>query len=127
MADLQALAEQIADAINTVPEQNATAGIPDNINTPMVTVEPDLVDWTSGTYGRGFEPWSFLVRVLLGIGLNSETQKARNEYLGGSRDIKDAIEANVPSSFVSSARKFDAWTYANVEYLGVEFVVDVIA
>ena len=129
MADLAALREQIADAANTgQPDPVILPYIPDQIQTPVGMVEPDYVDWSEGAFGRGAEPWSFLIRILFSLtGGNMEAQMARDEYLGGVRDIKDAVEAQIPNAFVSSARKFDAWTYAETDYLGVELVVDVIA
>lgn len=129
MADLAPLRAQIADAANTgLPDPIVLPYIPDQIQTPVGIVEPDLVDWSSGAFGRGAEPWSFLIRFLLSLaGGNLEAQIARDEFLGGAKDIKDAIEVAVPTAFVSSARKFDAWTYAEADYLGVEFTVDVIA
>ena len=129
MADLAALRQQIADAANTAqPDPVVLPYIPDQIQTPVGMVEPDYVDWDEGGFARGAEHWYFLVRILLSLaGGNVEAQIARDEFLGGARDIKDAIQAAMPNSSVSSARKFDAWTYAETEYLGVEFTVLVIA
>lgn len=128
MADLATLRQEIADAINTLPDIRAWPYIPDTPQPPLVIVEPDVVDWSQGAYQRGAEPWTFFVRALLSLaGGNVAAQKTRDEFFGGIRDIKAAIEANVPSTFVSSARKFDAWTYAEIDYLGVEIVVEVIA
>lgn len=128
MADLAAIRQQLADAMNTLPDIRAWPYIPDQIQTPTVIVEPDFVDWSEGAFARGAEPWSFLVRVLLSLaGGNVTAQKERDTYLGGLHDVKDAIQTAMPNAFVSSARKFDAWEYAGVQYLGVEVVVDVIA
>jgi len=127
MADLAAIRQQIADAMNTLPEMRATPYIPDQVQPPAVIVEPDYVDWDAGGMARGAEHWYFLIRVLIGLANNTAAQKNRDEYLGGGRDIKDAVQAAMPNSSVSSARKFDAWTYAGVDYLGVEFAVLVIA
>lgn len=130
MADLAALREQIADAINAgQPDPIAVPYIPDQIQTPVAIVEPDQVDWSSGAFARGAEPWSFLVRILLSLsGGNVEAQKLRDEFFGGpARDIKDAVESVMPNAFVSTARKFDAWEYSQVPYLGVEIVIQVRA
>ena len=130
MADLAALRQQIADAINAgLPDPIAMPYIPDQIQPPVAIVEPDYIDWDEGGMARGAEHWHFLVRVLLSLaGGNVAAQVARDEYLGGpARDIKDAIQAAMPNSSVSSARKFDAWEYAGSQYLGVEFAVLVIA
>jgi len=127
MADLAAIRQQIADAMAPLPDLNAWPTIPDQIQTPCALVEPDYVDWDAGAYARGAEHWYFLIRVLIGLANNTAAQAERDTFLGGSRDIKDAIRAAMPNASVSSARKFDAWTYAGVDYLGVEFAVLVIA
>jgi hypothetical protein len=128
MADLIALRQQIADAIAPVmPDVNVWPDVPDQIQTPCVVIEPDFVDWASGAFARGAEPWTFLARVLVGTVYNQAAREMRDSFLGGTRDVKDAVEAQVPSCFVSSARKFDAWTVAEIDYLGVEIVIEVTA
>jgi hypothetical protein len=127
MADLAALREQLADAMSTLPDVNVSAYLPDQMHPPAVVIEPDEVDWSAGAFARGAEPWTFLVKVLLSLVNNSAAQAARDEYLGGARDIKAAIETRMPGAFVTAARRFDAYDYAGVTYLGVEFVVNVYA
>jgi hypothetical protein len=127
MADLAALRNQLADAMSVLPDVNVSAYLPDQLQTPAVVVEPDTVDWSQGAFARGAEPWTFSVKVLLALVNNSAAQVARDEYLGGARDIKAAIETRIPGAFVTAARRFDAYDYAGITYLGVEFVVNVYA
>jgi hypothetical protein len=126
--------EAMADAINTINGLKAHPRVPGQVHTPCAIVEPGEVDWRTAQQ-RGHDKWDILIRVLLGTVSNEAAQLARDEFFdrGGPKDIKDAIEAHVPlrdgtaaqDVFVAQARKFDAWTYAGVTYLGVEFLTEV--
>jgi hypothetical protein len=134
MADLAAVRTGLADAINTLPGVRAWAYPPDQIQAPAILVEPDEVDWATA-FGRGHEAWRFMVHVLISTVNNTASQKARDEFLGGISDLKDAIEGYMPlhdgtvaaSVFVRSARRFNAWKYGETTYLGVEVVVEIRA
>lgn len=134
MADLALLRTEIAAAVNTIDGLTAAARVPGQVHPPMAVVEPGEVDFT-GAMQRGHDKWDMLVRVLIGTASNEAAQIARDEFFGTAKDIKDAIESHVPlrdgtaaqDVFVKSARKFDAWTYAGVAYLGVEFLVEAYA
>jgi hypothetical protein len=134
MADLAAVRHGLADAINTLSGARAWAYPPDQVQAPAILIEPDEVDWATA-FGRGHEAWRFMVRVLVATAHNTAAQKARDEYFGGVSDVKDAIEGYPPltngvaasSVFVSRARRFDAWKYAETTYLGVELVVEIRA
>ena len=97
-------------------------------------IEPGEVDFRTSMQ-RGHDKWEMWVRVLIGTAFNEAAHKQRDEFFGGVKDLKDAIESHVPlrdgtaaqDVFVSRARKFDAWTYQGTAYLGVEFTVDVYA
>lgn len=134
MADLSALRHGLAAAINTLGDVRAWAYLPDQVQVPAVLIEPDAVDWTTA-FARGHESWTLLVRVLVSTSHNTAAQKARDEYFGGVLDIKNAIEGYAPlkdgtvaaSAFVRRADRFDAWTYAEITYLGVNLVVEIRA
>ncbi len=134
MADLAAVRAGLAAAINTTGGARAWAYPPDQVQAPAILIEPDEVDWRTA-FGRGHEAWRFMVRILVATAHNTAAQKNRDTYFGGIADIKGAIEGYAPlkngtvaaSAFVSSARKFDAWKYAETTYLGVEVVVEIRA
>lgn len=113
------------------------AAHPDNprqIHAPCAIVDVQDVDFRTAMQ-RGHEKWTLLVRYLCGTASLDAANTERDRVFGGSKDIKDAIEGHVPlrdgtaahDVFVAEARRFDAWEYAGVTYLGVEFVVDVYA
>lgn len=126
--------EAVAAAVDTIEGLSGHARVPGIIHTPCAIVEPNEVDWRTAQQ-RGHDKWEFLIRVLLGTASNEASQLARDEFFdrGAAKDIKDVIESHVPlrdgtaaqDVFVARAHKFDAWVYAGVTYLGVEFVVEV--
>lgn len=133
MADLAALRAAVADALSTVDGLTGHATNPGQLHAPCALVEPQDVDFT-GAMMRGHDKWTFLVRVLCGSASNEAGQLARDAYFGTAKDIKDAIEGHLPlrgeiaqDVLVRGARKFDAWEYSGVVYVGVEFVVEVYA
>lgn len=136
MADLDLLRDAVGDALeavmgDTVQVQRRPGGI---VHAPAVIIEPGEVDWRTSMQ-RGHDKWELLIRVLIGTAMNEGAHKARDEFFGGARDIKDAIESHVPlrdgtaahDVFVKAARKFDAWVYQGTTYLGVEFALDAYA
>lgn len=134
MADLAAVRKALADACSTITGLTGYATNPGQLHPPAALVEPQEVDWRTAM-GRGHDKWTFLVRVLVASTSNEAGQKARDEFFGTAKDIKDTIEAHAPlrggaaaqDVFVAEARKFDAWEYNGTPYVGVEFVVEVYA
>lgn len=134
MADLEAVRQAMADALNTLPEMRAWPQVPDQLQSPAAVIEPDEVDWSTAMQ-RGHDKWTMLVRILVGIANSRAAQIERDKHFGGVKDVKDALESHVPLKdgtvahdvFVSRARKFDTWTFGESVYLGVEIVVDVYA
>lgn len=134
MADLAVIRNAIGDALDDIEgiQVQRTPGA--MVHPPCVVVEPGEVDFAEA-FQRGHEKWEILVRVLIGTAFDSAAHQQRDEFFGGVRDIKDAIEGHVPlrdgtaaqDVLVRTARKFDAWVYQATSYLGVEFAVDVYA
>lgn len=133
MADLAAIRQAIADAL-TAAGHVAHPDSPEQLHPPAALVDVQDVDFRTAMQ-RGHEKWTFLVRYLCGTASLAGALKERTAVFGGAKDIKDAIEGHVPlrdgtaahDAFVAEARRFDAWEYGGVTYLGVEFVVDVYA
>lgn len=134
MADLAAVRQGIADAINALDGVTAYPRTPGTIHTPCVIVDTEEIDWRTAM-GRGHDKITCLARVLIGMSSGEAAQVERDAYFGGVRDIKDAVESHVPLSdgtvaqgvFVSTARKFDSWQLADQLYLGVEILMEVYA
>jgi hypothetical protein len=136
MADLKAVREAVADALDSIDGLHSHARVPAQIHTPCAIVEPSEVDFRTSMQ-RGHDKIDLTVRVLLGTASHEAAQLARDEFLdaGSARDVKDAIESHDAlrdgtaafDVFVARARKFDAWTFSGVVYLGVEFLTEVYA
>ena len=127
MADLSAIRDALGDAVDSLGDaalrcSGAPAG---SRPRPCVVIEPGECDWRTSMQ-RGHEKWDCSIRVLLGSTLNEAAHRERDQFFGGVRDLKDAIEGHVPlrdgtaaeDVFVARARKFDAWTYQGTTYLG---------
>jgi hypothetical protein len=133
MADLAAVRDAVADSMAGL-DVTVHPRLPDQLQTPCIVVEVDGVDWATAM-GRGHELWTLLLRVLVGTVNNTAAQEARDEYFGGVRDVKDAVESYAPlkngtaaaSAWCRNAQKFDGWEYAGIGYLGVEIVVEIRA
>lgn len=138
MADLSAIRVALGDAIEATDRGAGTLTVQRfpgaMVHAPCVVIEPGEVDWRTSMQ-RGHEKWEMLVRVLVSTTFGEAAHRNRDEFFGGVRDLKDAIESHVPlrdgtvahDVFVRTARKFDAWVYQGTSYLGVEIAVDVYA
>lgn len=133
--DLATVRNAVGDALEAALEGVQVQRRPGaQVHAPAVLIEPGEVDWQTSMQ-RGHDKWELLVRVLIGTAFNEGAHIQRDDFFGGLRDIKDAIEGHVPlrdgtaaqDVFVKRARKFDAWTYQGTAYLGVEVTVDVYA
>jgi hypothetical protein len=136
MANLQKITQSIADAINGLAGGVRAWGYPpDQIQPPSVVIEADRVEWANTAMGRGHENWTLLARVLIAPINNRAAQLERMSYFGGVNDIKDVVDSWPPlndgtvaeSVLVREARKFDAWEYSGVLYVGVEILIEVMA
>jgi hypothetical protein len=133
MADLAAVRDAVAESMAGL-DVTVHPRLPDQLQTPCIVIEVDGVDWATAM-GRGHELWTLLLRVLVGTVNNTAAQEARDEYFGGVRDVKAAVESYAPlkdgtaaaSVWCREARKFDGWEYAGIGYLGVEIVVEIRA
>lgn len=138
MADITAIRDALGDAVETLSTTTNPLAVQrfpgGQVHTPCVVIEPGEVDF-SGSMQRGTEKWEFWVRILVSTAFGEGAHRDRDKFFGGVFDVKDAIESHVPlrdgsvahDVFVHRARKFDAWTYQGVAYLGVEVTVDVYA
>lgn len=134
MADLAAVKQGIADAINTLDGVTAYARQPGIINAPCVLIDTEEIDWRTAMQ-RGHDKFTIVARVLIALANQEGAQIERDKFFGGVKDIKDAVESHVPlrdgtvaqDVFVATARKFDAWELSATLYLGVEIVMEVYA
>jgi hypothetical protein len=136
MADLSAIRDALGDAVESLGDSALSVQRRPGamVHAPCVVIEPGECDWRTSMQ-RGHEKWDMLIRCLNGTAMNEAAHIERDQFFGGVRDLKDAIESHIPlrdgtvaqDVFVARARKFDAWTYQGTSYLGVEILVEVYA
>lgn len=135
MANLKDIRDGLETRLATIAGLRAHDTIPDQINVPCAIVgAPETIQYDH-TMGRGTDRYTIPVRVYAGRASERAGQDKIDGYLAGSgaNSIKAAIEADrtlggvAHSTRVTEARGYGTYPIAGVEYLGVEFVVDIIA
>lgn len=135
MARLSAIRDGLKANLQTIAGLRAHETIPDQVNTPAAVVGVPKVDYDV-TMARGADKVTIPVRVYASRASERSGQDKLDEYLDstGANSIKTAIEsdptlgaANAHVTRVVSAGEYGVYTIAGVEYLGVEFIVEVIA
>ena len=126
MADLAAIRETLADALNTLPDMNAYPRKPGTINPPCWIVEPALVSWET-SMGRGVEQWSFDLWGLCGLASSEAAELQLEKWFGGIQDVKDAIQSAPLQVFARQAERFDGIQIGQVTYLAVKVQTEVLA
>lgn len=126
MADLAAIRQTLADALNTLPDMNALPRRPGQINPPCWIVEPALVSWET-SMARGVEQWTFDLWGLCGLAASEGADLQLEKWFGGIQDVKDAIQAAPLQVFARQAERFDGIQIGNVVYLAVKVQTEVLA
>ena len=95
MPDLVAIREGIADALNAIPELQASPYMLSNPTPPSAHVFPDEVDYDQ-TMGRGHDDWFMTVQAFVGMITDIGAQKRLDLMLNpaGAYSVKAAIEAD---------------------------------
>lgn len=107
--------------------------VPDNVNPPCAFVAlPERILYDE-TYGRGADSYTLLIRLYVNRIVDFDSQVKLDAYLAasGPESVKTAIEGDrtlggaVQSLHVVEARNYGPYQAStDVQYLGVEFVVD---
>ena len=135
MADIATIQAGLAAQLATIPglraqaDQLDTAAIPGAIVGLPTGVEYDTV------MARGADTYSFIVRVITGRASERTAQQLLGLCASGTGDwsIKAAIEGDptlsgsADTTRVQNASGLGVYQYGDIEYLGVEFAVEVIA
>lgn len=134
MASMSAIREGLATNLRTISGLRADV-VPAGINPPVAVVGfPEDIDFDL-TYGRGADTWTIPIQVLVSRASERAGGDLLETYLDstGASSVKTAIESDpdlggvVDSIRVVRARRPGKYVIDDVEYLGVEFVVEVIA
>lgn len=136
MASLTDIRNGLKDRLATIPGLNTYATAPGSVEAPagIVVLPTDFLAFDS-TMGRGADDFTLVVLLLVSKADDNLGQINMDPYLAGegASSVKAVIEADptldgvAHFARVASARNYGPVEYANVQYLGVELVVEVTA
>lgn len=135
MPDLSAIREGLADALQAIPELQASPYMLANPTPPSAHVVPDEVQYDQ-TMGRGHDDWFMTVQAFVGIATDIGAQKRLDLMLNpsGAFSVKAAVEADVTlGATVDDVRVESCTGYRTYEMadgshvLGAEWRVHVLA
>lgn len=126
----QALAARLA----SIEDLNTYAKAPGTVNTPAAIVNPDDGQFYTYLTSQTSSDLQLLVLVIVQLGTRSSAEDEIDNYIDEEepQSIFAAVQADqtlggvVDSAAVSGAQNHGVITYNGVEYLGCEFVVEVL-
>lgn len=134
MGNLNDIRAGLCTALGVIDTLRAHATIPDSIAPPAAIVGgPELVQFDH-TFGRTSDRYTIAVRVYVGKASDRNAQEKLDAYIAGSGadSVKQALETDptlngaCQSLRVTQVRGYGVYPIGGVEYLGAEFVIDVI-
>ena len=135
MSSLSAIRDAIKTAVDTITGLHAYDTIPDTITVPCAVVGgPERIQFDA-TMQRGLDRHTIILRVYASRASDRAGQDRLDALLAktGSGSVKTAIESDptlggvVATCRVIEARGYGAYIVAGIDYIGVEFVLDVVA
>lgn len=123
----------LADAVDSITGIRCSAYMPDNVNPPQAVVWDTGIDYDI-VMGRGADEFQFLVRVYVSRTAEMASQKLLDTLRepSGSSSLKTVVEADsglaavVDYARVRSASPIELVTVGGVDYLTVEFTIEVV-
>lgn len=135
MGSLANIRDGLKGRLATISGLRAYDTVPDSIAIPAAVVGvPESITYDS-VFARACDVYIIPIRVYAGRASERTGQDKLDGYLAasGSSSVKAAIEGDVSLNGaaqtvrVTEARNYAVYTVAGVEYLGVEFIVQVYA
>lgn len=132
MATLSQLRQGIADRLATIDGLRSYSFQPLAARPPMAFVIPDSVDYDLDMR-RGADTSTFAVTVMVALTDDRAAQANLDKYVFGADSVKTAIEADrtlggiADTCRVVEMRNYGSITFGDQQYVGCEFVVEVIA
>lgn len=135
MADLADIISGLADNLGTIDKLRVQEEVLDTVPIPCAIIGlPTAVEFDE-VMARGADLYTFTVRVLVARASERAAQRALFDYTSGTgtKSIKTAIESDstlggaADTVQVTSAGNLGVYGYGDVDYLGAEFTVEVIA
>jgi len=136
MATLTQIRTDIATRLGQIDGLNCYSRIPDMLEAPAAVVGmPDPVEY-GVTFGPTGATWTIPVRLYVSRFDAENAQDIVDEFIAptGDSSVKQAVEdetVTITSGWhavnVASAQEFGAYRVGDIDYLGCEFTVEVIA
>lgn len=135
MADVASIQAGLASLLGSISGLRTQDQTRDIVAIPVAVIGlPDSVTYDF-TFARGADTYVFTVRVLTGRASERAAGVLLASYLSGtgSSSIKAAVESDptlggsADTTRVQSASGIGAYQYGDIDYLGVEFTIEVIA
>lgn len=132
MATLTDIRQALADALATVYGLRVSATMPDAPRPPMAMVYPESISYDLNA-NRGADLYTFLITVIVGRADERSAQKNLDRFVVGDDSVKTAIERDrslggvVDTCRVVEMRNYQSILVGDVNYLAVEFEVEVVA
>lgn len=134
MATVSAIRDGIVAVLQPIDGLRPVAYVKGSIVPPAAIVAPLSISFDS-TMGRGSDDFLFAVTVFVSDAWSRTAQDALDAYCDstGAKSIKAAFEADqdlngvVHFARVAEMRDYGAVTYAGIQYIGAEFVIEVTA
>lgn len=134
MAELSDIRVAMGVALSTIPNLRVREFIPPLILPPMAVVNPSNIEYDLNAQ-RGLTRFSMTVSVFVVKADDRSAQKAIDPFVGvsGAQSVKAAMEADrtlggvVDTCRVQSVSNYSATDANDVDYLAVDFEVEVFA
>lgn len=132
---VSSIRDAIAAAIDVIDGLRVFDIVPDQVPVPAAVVGwPDRIQFDA-TMQRGKDRYTFLVRLYASRVSDRAGQDKLDSFLAksGSSSLKAAIESDhtlggaVDTCRVAETRGYGAYIIGGIDYIGVEFVIDVLA
>lgn len=132
MATLSELREGVATQLQTISGLRTYSYQPMAARPPMAFVLPDTVDYDLDNF-RGADRTNLAVTVMVALTDDRAAQATLDDYVFGDNSVKKAIEADrtlggvADTCRVVEMRNYGSITFGDQQYIGCEFVVEVIS
>lgn len=132
MANLSEIRQALADSLSSVYGLRVSATMPDSPRPPLAMVYPDTISYDLNA-NRGADLYTFIVTVIVSRADDRSAQNNLDRYAVGDDSVKTAIERDrslggvVNTCRVVEMRNYQVILVGDVNYLAVEFEVEVVA
>ena len=132
MANLSEIRQALADSLSSIYGLRVSATMPDAPRPPLAMVYPDTISYDLNA-NRGADLYTFIVTVIVSRADDRSAQNNLDRYAVGDDSVKTAIERDrtlggvINTCRVVEMRNYQVILVGDVNYLAVEFEVEVVA